>query len=70
MACNGRYGDAYFDTIVSDRKLELKHFDHMLVEFVDRSANCVAHLLATAAHSYVWPWRVALSLLQSLEVMY
>lgn len=51
ITCNGRGGDAYFDTIVSDCKRELKHFDHVLVKFVYRSANCVAHLLAIAAHS-------------------
>lgn len=50
-ACSGRRGESYFDTIVSDCQKELKHFDHVRVEFVYRSANCVAHLLAKVAHS-------------------
>ena len=29
----------------------MKHFDNVLIEFVYRSANGVAHLLVTAAHS-------------------
>lgn len=28
----------------------MKHFNHVLVKFVFRSANCVAHLLVQTAH--------------------
>ena len=49
-ACYGEDGNSYFHTIVSYCKLELKHFKHVLVKFVFRSANSVAHLLAQTAH--------------------
>lgn len=44
-------GCAYFHTIVLDCVDLLKHFDNVLVQFVHRSANAVAHTLARAAHS-------------------
>lgn len=44
-------GCAYFHTIVLDCVELLKHFDHVLVEFVYKSANEVAHKLARATHS-------------------
>lgn len=51
LACNGQGGETYFHTITFDCIQLLKHFDQVLVEFVYRSANCVAHELAKAAHS-------------------
>ncbi|XP_074362776.1 uncharacterized protein LOC141703064 [Apium graveolens] len=50
-ACYGEDGCAYFNTIVGDCKLVLKHFNHVLVKFVFRSTNCVAHELARTALS-------------------
>ena len=50
-ACNGQSGESNFHTIVSDCIKDLKHIDQVLVDFVYRSANRVAHLLASAAHS-------------------
>nr|XP_017222865.1 PREDICTED: uncharacterized protein LOC108199532 isoform X2 [Daucus carota subsp. sativus] len=50
-ACNGKAGEAYFGTIVLDCVQLLKHINHVLVEFIYRSANSVAHLLAQAAYS-------------------
>ncbi|XP_074336657.1 uncharacterized protein LOC141673820 [Apium graveolens] len=50
-ACYGEEGCAYFNTIEGDCKLILKHFNHMLVKFAFRSANCVAHELARTTHS-------------------
>lgn len=44
-------GRAFFHTIVLDYVDLLKHFDNVLVEFVHRSANAVAHTLARANHS-------------------
>lgn len=36
---------------MDDCKLDIKHFNHMLVEFVFSFANCMAHLLlAQTAH--------------------
>ncbi|KAL1818603.1 hypothetical protein ACET3Z_013472 [Daucus carota] len=55
MACNGRGGDANFDTIVSDCKQELKHFDNVLVEFVYKSANGVAHFMYDLGEWLVTP---------------
>ena len=39
------------NTIVSDCIELFKHFENVLVEFVSRSANEVAHKLARATHS-------------------
>ncbi|XP_074360145.1 uncharacterized protein LOC141700235 [Apium graveolens] len=50
-AIKGQSGESYFHTIVSQCVNELKHIDQVLVDFVYRSANGVAHLLASAAHS-------------------
>ncbi|KAL8132597.1 hypothetical protein AgCh_008176 [Apium graveolens] len=44
-------GIAYFHTIVSDCLELFKHFENVLVEFVCRFANEVAHKLARATHS-------------------
>lgn len=61
LACNGQGGDSYFHTIVFDCVQEFKHFDQVLVQFVFRSANCVAHVLAGAVHSMsgLVEWHVA-----------
>lgn len=50
-ACKGVPGRSFFHTIVLDCVDFFKHFDEVLVEFVHRSANGVAHTLARAAHS-------------------
>lgn len=55
LACNGQGEESYFHTITSDCVQLLKHFDRVLVEFVYRSANRVAHELAKAAHSMSGP---------------
>lgn len=47
-ACNDK---AYFGTIVSDCIFLMKHIDHVLVKFVFRSANMLAHVLAKATYS-------------------
>lgn len=51
LACNGRSGRAFFSTIVDDCLYLLKHINLVLVEFVYRSANTVAHVLAQASYS-------------------
>lgn len=51
MTCKNKRAKSYFHTIVLDGTQSFKHFDHVLVEFVFRSANRVTHLLASAAHS-------------------
>lgn len=50
-AVNTGRGRSYFDTIIDDCRDILKHFDEVLVGFVPRSANTVAHLLAKATYS-------------------
>ncbi|XP_074378458.1 uncharacterized protein LOC141719995 [Apium graveolens] len=50
-ACKGTNGRSFFHTIVLDCIEFFKHFDDVLVNFVHRSANGVAHALARAAHS-------------------
>ena len=50
-AVQGRRGLSYFDTIAEDCNELLKHFDEVLLVFIHRSANQVAHLLARAACS-------------------
>lgn len=50
-ACRGVSGRLFFHTIVSNCVEFFKHFDEVLVEYVLRSANSVAHTLARATHS-------------------
>lgn len=50
-AVNGERGHSYFDTNAEDCSELIKHFDEVLLVFVHRSANHVAHLLAKAANS-------------------
>lgn len=50
-ACEGVQGRSFFHTIVLDCVEYYKHFDDVLVNFIHRSANGVAHTLARAAHS-------------------
>ncbi|KAL8119392.1 hypothetical protein AgCh_016783 [Apium graveolens] len=50
-ACKTVQGRTYFHSIVSGCIDLFKHYDEVLVEFVHRSANAVAHSLARAAHS-------------------
>lgn len=50
-ACNGSSGRSHFHSIVNDCVDLIKHFDEMLVRFVPRSANGVAHLLARVSRS-------------------
>lgn len=50
-ACNGRPGEAIFGIIVQDCVNLLKHINPVLVRFVYRSTNNVAHTLAKAAYS-------------------
>lgn len=50
-ACRGVQGCSFFHTIVLDCIDEFKHFDDVLLTFVHRFANSVAHTLARAAHS-------------------
>lgn len=44
-------GESYFHTNISDCLQKLKHIDQVLVDFVYRSTNRLAHVLATTAHS-------------------
>lgn len=48
---NGNQGNSIFHTIVDDCKEILKHFEDVLVVFIHRSANSVAHLIAKGAYS-------------------
>ncbi|WOH11565.1 hypothetical protein DCAR_0831054 [Daucus carota subsp. sativus] len=50
-ACNGSSGRSYFHIIVSECVDLIKHFENVLVRFVHRSANEVAHMLARASRS-------------------
>lgn len=50
-ACKSVQGELYFYTLVSDCVDYCKHFENVLVVFVRRSANVVAHKLARAAYS-------------------
>lgn len=50
-ACNGGQGEAFFGTIVMNCIQLLKHVNQVLVVFIYRSANTVAHRLAKAAYS-------------------
>ncbi|XP_074364695.1 uncharacterized protein LOC141705705 [Apium graveolens] len=55
-ACKGKQGASYFHTIVSDIIDLSKYFDHVLFNLVRRSANSVAHLLATHSLSDLREW--------------
>lgn len=50
-ACNGVSGGSYFHTIVLDCVDCFKHFKNVLVKFIRRFANVVAHKLAKATNS-------------------
>ena len=50
-ACNGSPGRSYFHSIVSSCVELFKHFEDVLVRFVPKSANEVAHLLARVSRS-------------------
>lgn len=50
-ACNGSPGEAYFGTIVIDCIHMLKHICPVLVDFVYRSANSAAYVMAKAVYS-------------------
>lgn len=52
-ACNGAGGRSYFHSIGSDCVELLEHFESVLIRFVHRSANEVAHLLAKHLSFYV-----------------
>lgn len=50
-ACRGVQGNTYFHLIVLDCIEHFKHYDEVLVDYVPRSANVVAHELARATYS-------------------
>ncbi|XP_074333967.1 uncharacterized protein LOC141671586 [Apium graveolens] len=50
-ACNGNSGRSYFHIIVRECLELIKHFENMLVQFVHRYANEVAHMLARVSRS-------------------
>ena len=50
-AVNGGQGNTYFHAMVEDCVDILKHFDEVLVSFVFRSTNMIAHELAQVAYS-------------------
>lgn len=50
-ACNGGSGRSYFHSIVSSCVELFNHFEDVIVRFVHRSANAVAHLLARVSRS-------------------
>ena len=50
-ACNGNPGRSYFHSIVGDCVESIKQFEDVLVRFVPRSANEIAHLLARVSRS-------------------
>lgn len=55
-ACNGNPGEAMYGTIVGDCIQLLKHINPVLLRFVYRSANRVAHVLATYSESEEREW--------------
>lgn len=55
-ACKGKQGAGYFHTIVSDCVGLCKNFDQVLISFVHRSVNSVAHCLATHSLSNLREW--------------
>lgn len=50
-ACNGDYGKSNFHSIVTDCIESFQYFHNVMVQFVYKSANAVAHMLARAYHS-------------------
>lgn len=48
-ASKGNIGKSMFDTIVEDCQELLKHFEEVLIVFVNRFANMIAHLLTRTA---------------------
>ena len=50
-ACSSVQGNTYFHLIVLDCIKLFKHYDEVLVDYVPRSANVVAHELARATYS-------------------
>lgn len=50
-AVNGQECDTYFHLLVEDCRDILKHFEEVLVLFINRSANMAAHRLAQVAYS-------------------
>ncbi|XP_074377796.1 uncharacterized protein LOC141719325 [Apium graveolens] len=50
-ACQGIQGNTYFHLIVLDCMELFKHYDEVLLDYVPRSANIVAHELARATYS-------------------
>ncbi|XP_074373973.1 uncharacterized protein LOC141714348 [Apium graveolens] len=50
-AVNGARGKSMFDTIVEDYSYLLKHYKEVLITFVHRSANIVAHKMAQTTYS-------------------
>lgn len=55
-ACKRDHGVSYFHTIVSDCVELCKHFDYVQIVFVRRSANSVAHVLATHSMPGLRDW--------------
>ncbi|XP_074378135.1 uncharacterized protein LOC141719654 [Apium graveolens] len=55
VAFQRRRGKSLFDTIVEDCQEILKHFQEVLIVFINRSANMPSHLLAHAAYSMSGP---------------
>ncbi|XP_074373788.1 uncharacterized protein LOC141714152 [Apium graveolens] len=55
-ACKGIDGASYFHTIALDCVELCEHFNHILVQYVRRSANGVTHLLATHSTSDLREW--------------
>ena len=51
QACKKAPGESFFGTIVGDCVHLLKHINQVLIQFVFRSANSVAHELARATYS-------------------
>lgn len=58
QACNGAMDYSFFGTLVDDCVHLSKHINHVLIQFVYRSANRVAHELARATYSmsYIGEW--------------
>lgn len=49
--CNGSSRRSYFHNIVRECVELIKHFENVLVRFVHRSSNEVAHMLGRVSHS-------------------
>lgn len=50
QACNGAMDDSFFGTLVDDCVQLSKHINHVLIQFVYRYVNRVAHELARATY--------------------